>query len=73
LATHRAFWDIHAKEDTLGVIERYEARLPAQEARTDDVNSLVGAVPRLASVRADIENFEISELDMQAAFLKGLL
>jgi hypothetical protein len=39
----------------------------------DDVDSLVGAVLRLASVRAAVENFEISELDMQAAFLKGLL
>jgi hypothetical protein len=40
-----ASWDIHAKDDTLGVIERYEARLAAQEARTDDVDNLVGVMP----------------------------
>ena len=28
---------------------------------------------RLASIRAAVENLEISQLDMQAAFLKGLL
>jgi len=39
----------------------------------DDVNSLVGAVLRLASLQAAVENLEISQLDMQAAFLKGLL
>ena len=55
------------------VIERYEARLAAQEVGTDDVDSLEGAVPGLASVRAAAENLEISQLDMQAAILKGLL
>ena len=65
-----ASWYIHVKDDTLDVIECYEARLAAQGARTDSADSLVGAVPRLASVRAAVEN---SELDMPAAFLKGLL
>jgi hypothetical protein len=62
-------WDIHVKDDTLGVIEGYEARLVAKAARTDGADSLVAAVPRLASV-PDAENFEISQLDMLAAFLK---
>jgi hypothetical protein len=55
------------------VIERYEARLAAQEAGTDGVDSLEGTVPGLASVRAAVKNLEISQLDMQAAILKGLL
>jgi hypothetical protein len=62
--------DIHAKDDTLGVIECYEARLAAQEVRTDGTDSLVAAMARLASL-PDAENFEISQLDMLAAFLKG--
>ena len=53
------------------VVECYKALLAAQEARTDD--RLVGTVPQLASIRAAVEKLEISQLDMQAAFLKGLL
>ena len=53
------------------VIERYKVLLAAQEAQKDD--SLVGAMPRLASIRATVEKLGISQLDIQAAFLKGLL
>ena len=53
------------------VVKCYKVLLAAQEARTDD--RLVGTVPQLVSIRAAVEKLEISQLDMQAAFLEGSL
>ncbi len=52
---------MHAKDNTLGIIKGYKVRLAAQEVRTDKAESLVAAVPQLASVRT-VEHFTINQL-----------